>query len=248
MISMFCKKCGNNLPDNAKYCEKCGTSQIRPDGPRGTTHADTGSMPTVGASKQRNYIIIGIVGIAALVIIISVVLSYVALGAVFSTTQTAQDTVNTGAIPQYTVTQRAHETVYKGVEQAASNIQMIGNVYGLAANPSAGIDEIRFTIGLTPGASSVDLSKVKIVFSTSGTSPVIYTQGETASTSIFTTKLNGISAVNSMNANDQIEIDFKVAGVRPNTRMNIELRPSVGASLPFSKTTPASIQQTNVLY
>jgi archaeal flagellin FlaB len=248
---MFCKKCGNNLPDNAKYCEKCGTSQIRPDIPRGTTHADTSSTSVSGISKPSNllkYIIIGIVGIVALVIVISVVLSYMALGAGFVATQTPQETVNTGAVPQFTVTQRAHETVYKGVEQAASNIQMIGNVYGLSSNPSAGIDEIRFTIGPAPGAPSVDLSKLKIVFSTPTTSPAIYTQGETASTSIFTTKSNGVSAVTSMNANEQIEIAFRVAGVRPNTRMTIELRPSVGASLPFSKTTPASIQQTNVLY
>jgi surface protein len=28
---MLCKKCGSNLPDDAKYCEKCGADQIRPD-------------------------------------------------------------------------------------------------------------------------------------------------------------------------------------------------------------------------
>jgi hypothetical protein len=30
--------------------------------------------------------------------------------------------------------------------------------------------------------------------------------------------------------------------------MNIELHPSVGASLPFSKATPATIASTNLLY
>jgi archaellin len=30
--------------------------------------------------------------------------------------------------------------------------------------------------------------------------------------------------------------------------MNIELRPSVGAALPFTKTAPATISMTNVLY
>jgi flagellin FlaB len=71
-------------------------------------------------------------------------------------------------------TQKAQETVYKGVEQATSRIQMIGNVYGLASNPSAGVDEIRFTVGLAPGAPSLDLSKLKIIFSTSSMSPAIY--------------------------------------------------------------------------
>jgi archaeal flagellin FlaB len=248
---MFCKKCGNNLPDNAKFCEKCGTSQIRPDAPRGTTHADARSMPVTDASKPSNflkYVIIGIVGIVALVIIISAVLSSVVLGAGYFSSQKAQETVNTGAIPQYTAVPRAQETVYIGLEQAASNIEMIGNVYGLASSPSAGIDEIRFTIGPAPGAPSVDLSKLKIVFSTPGTSPVIYVQGAAAGTGSFTTKLHGVSSVDLMNANEQVEIDFKVASVQSNTRMTIELRPAVGASLPFTRTTPASIQKTNVLY
>jgi archaellin len=32
-----------------------------------------------------------------------------------------------------------------------------------------------------------------------------------------------------------------------NTKVNIEIRPPVGAALPFSKTTPATITTTNVL-
>ena len=66
--------------------------------------------------------------------------------------------------------------MYKGVEQSTANIQMIGNVYGLASNPSAGITEIRFIIGLAPGASPIDLTKMKIVFSTPSTTPMILTQ------------------------------------------------------------------------
>ena len=51
-----------------------------------------------------------------------------------------------------------------------------------------------------------------------------------------------------MNQNDQVAISFDVADVPANTKMNIEIRPSVGASLPFSKTAPATITKTNVLY
>jgi len=72
--------------------------------------------------------------------------------------------------------QKSQETVYKGVEQASTNIQMIGNVYGLAATPASGINEIRFSIGLAPGAPSVDLTKMKIVFSTPTSSPVTLAQ------------------------------------------------------------------------
>jgi len=161
-------------------------------------------------------------------VVVAAVFSYVVLGAGFFTTQKAQ------------------ETVYKGVEQSTANIQMIGNVYGLSTNNST-ITNLTFVIGLAPGASAIDLTMMKIVFSTPTTSPIILTQGTTDSTTVFTTKI-GSSAVTSMNPNDQVEIAFSTAGVPANTKMNIELRPSVGAALPFSKTAPATIANTNVLY
>jgi flagellin FlaB len=165
-------------------------------------------------------------------VVVAAVFSYVVLGAGFFTTQKAQ------------------ETVYKGVEQSTANIQMIGNVYGLSSVPASGIDEIRFSIGLAPGAPAIDLTKMKIVFSTPTTSPIILAQNNTigASNTTFTTRLNGATNVTSMNANDQVEIDFKPDFVAANTKMTIELRPSVGAALPFTKTTSATISATNVLY
>ena len=139
------------------------------------------------------------------------------------------------------------ETMNGGVEQSTSNVQMIGNVYGLSTN-NAGITEIRFTIGLAPFASPIDLTKMKIVFFTPSTTPITLTQGTTATTSKFTTKLNGVSNVNLMNANEQIEIAFKVSPVSANSKMTIELKPEIGTALPFSKTAPTTIAATNVLY
>ena len=220
-MAKFCPTCGKQLPvENAEICPKCG---VRVQSP-------TKSPPKQSeGSKIGLYIIIAIVLFVGF-IIVAAVFSYVVLGAGFFSTQKAQ------------------ETVYKGVEQSTANIQMIGNVYGLASNPSAGINEIRFTIGLAPGAPAIDLTKMKIVFATPTTGPIILTQGSIASTSVFTSKLTGATNANSMNANDQIEISFKTASLKPNTKLNLELRPSVGAALPFSKTTPATIAATNVLY
>jgi archaellin len=95
---------------------------------------------------------------------------------------------------------------------------------------------------------------MKIVFSTPGstTGPQILAQNNTiaASTTTFTTKINGADATNSMTGNQQVEVYFLIPAntVHPNTKMNIELRPSVGAALPFSKTAPPTIDATNVLY
>ena len=162
-------------------------------------------------------------------VVVAAVFAYVVLGAGFFTTQKAQ------------------ETVYKSVEQSTTNLQLIGNVYGLASDPSSGIDEIKFSIGLAPGALAVDLTKLKIAFSTPATTPVILELGNTATMTTFTAKDAGAgSSLDSMTPNQQIEIDFMVAPIPKDTVMNIEIRPSVGAALPFSKTTPATITNTSV--
>jgi len=148
-------------------------------------------------------------------------------------------------IPTYTP--KTQQPTYTQVTQMPANIQMIGNVYGIALNPSSGIDEIRFTIGLAPGAPAIDLTKMKIVFSTLSTSPIVLTHGAIASTSFFTTKLDG-NNVNTMYIFNQDEITFKISPVKANTKIFIELRPAVGASLPFSKTIPTTISKMNILY
>ena len=103
-------------------------------------------------------------------VVVAAVFSYVVLGAGFFTTQKSQ------------------ETVYKGVEQASTNIQMIGNVYGLASPVASGINTIEFSIGLAPGAPTIDLTKMRIVFSTSASTPVEFTWvTTTADATHFTT-------------------------------------------------------------
>jgi flagellin FlaB len=163
-------------------------------------------------------------------VVVAAVFAYVILGAGFFTTQKAQ------------------ETVYKSVEQSTTNLQLIGNVYGIASNTSAGVDEVKFSINLAPGAPTIDLTKLKIVFSTPDTQPIILTHGDNSTLAVFTAKEAGAgSSLSSMTQNQQIEINFKVAPVPVNTQVNIEIRPPVGAALPFSKRTPATITTTNVL-
>jgi len=165
-------------------------------------------------------------------VVVAAVFSYVVLGAGFFTTQKAQ------------------ETIYKGVEQSTTNIQLIGNVYGLSNETTKGISEVRFSLGLAPGASASDLTKLKIVFSTPAITPVMLSwTNATASETAFTAKVNGAGdVVSSIDSSQQVEIDFLTEYVPATTRMNIEIRPAVGAALPFSKTTPATISGTSLLY
>ena len=169
-------------------------------------------------------------------VVVAAVFSYVVLGAGFFTTQKAQ------------------EAVYTAVAQATSNIQMTGQVYGTATLPDQGVDTISFSIGLAPGSPTLDISKLKIVFSTPSDAPKTYTWGSgiasgtsfSANETLAGTTTPGLPYLGPQN---QTQISFIVTPKVPkNTIINIEIRPSVGAALPFSKTTPPSLTATNVLY
>ena len=168
-------------------------------------------------------------------VVVAAVFSYVVLGAGFFTTQKAQ------------------ETVYKGVEQSTTNIQMIGQVYGLATNKTSGIDQIRFTIGLAPGAPSINLEKMNIIVSTPTYGPKTLVWGSTNTSTKDTTFVvlkNGdaaLGAQSTMTAGDQMEIRFLVTDIPKDTKVNVEMRPGIGAALPFSKTTPPAVENINVL-
>ena len=167
-------------------------------------------------------------------IIVASVFSYVILGAGFFTTQKAQ------------------ETVYRSVEQSTTNVQLVGNVYGLASNTTEGIDQIRFTIGLVPGTQYIDLEKLTVIVSTPVFGPKILAwTNESSSTkdTNFIALKNGIgNSQSTMTSGDQVEIQFNITSVPRDTRITIEIHPGVGASYPFSKTTPSIIAPNNLIY
>jgi flagellin FlaB len=167
-------------------------------------------------------------------IVVASVFSYVILGAGFFTTQKAQ------------------ETVYRGVEQSTTNVQLVGNVYGLASDTTEGIDQIRFTIGLVPGTPSIDLEKMKIVVSTPTLGPeILRWTNESSSTrdTKFIALIDGAGTSQpAMVSGEQTEIQLNITAVPRDTTINIEIRPALGASYPFSKTTPSIISPNNIIY
>ncbi len=167
-------------------------------------------------------------------VVVAAVFAYVVLGAGFYTTQKAQ------------------ETVYRGIEQSTTNVQLVGNVYGLATDTDEGIDQIRFTIGLVPGTPYIDLEKMKIVVSTPTSSPKILVWTNASSSTDDTNFIalkDGIgTSQTTMTSGDQTEIQFNITAVTRDTKINFEIRPGLGASYPFSKTTPSMISPNNLLY
>jgi len=169
-------------------------------------------------------------------VVVAAVFSYVVLGAGFYTTQKSQ------------------ETVYKSVEQATSNIQMVGNVYGIASTGSSAIDAIEFTIGLTPGAPTADLTKLTVMYSSDTVSPVKYTYGGAVSDAtqhLFSAMKSGTTtAAPAMVQNDQITIRIDLAStdvLSANSKYNLEIRPVQGAAYTFTRMTGPNVFKTNVL-
>jgi len=165
-------------------------------------------------------------------VVVAAVFSYVILGAGFYTTQKSQ------------------ETVYKSVEQATSNVQMTGTVYGLASEPASGIDAIEFTISLTPGAPDADLTKMTVMYSSDNVEPIIYRYGGTISDySHFSAYESGTSTVApAMPQQTQVNIKIKLeTKLLANERYNFEIRPSKGAVYAFTRTAGPKIYRSNLL-
>jgi len=168
-------------------------------------------------------------------VVVAAVFSYVVLGAGFFTTQKSQ------------------QTIYKGVEQATSNIQMLGQVYGTNSGGGDGtsIKHIAFSIGLAPGAPSIDLSKMIIVVSQPG-DPVIHQLhygGETPSATEFSSiNAQDGTALPTLAGQQQAKITFDMdPAIRRNGQVNIEIRPAVGAAMPFTRQAPATINPSQIL-
>jgi len=161
-------------------------------------------------------------------VIVAAVFSYVVLGAGFFATQKAQ------------------ETVYRGVEQGTSNLQMIGNVYG--TGDGGNINNLTFYIGLAPGAPSLDLTTMKIQVAKPGSSTI----SQLGYAATATATQYGSSAATLSDQNQvTIIIDLKdnaVGNLSANGKINIQLSPSVGASLPFIRTAPATLTASQILY
>ena len=189
--------------------------------------------------KQRDEGFTGLEAAIVLIafVVVAAVFSYVVLGAGFFTTQKSQ------------------ETVYKGVEQSTSNLQMVGNVYGTTANTAVGIKNISFNIGLAPGAPALDISKMIVIVSKPGETTInqlVYTSNLNSSAGVNFAAVDasiGVTAPTLQGQNQTI-ITIALANdyMPKNGKVNIQLSPAVGASLPFTRTAPATIQNSQILY
>jgi flagellin FlaB len=174
-------------------------------------------------------------------VVVAAVFSYVVLGAGFFTTQKSQ------------------QVVHSGVTQAASNIVVKGEVYGIANEDLSAVKYIRFDTGLAAGGLPVDMNKTTMVYSTAaGSVTTLEKIGDAGVDTDYTTLAAGEWAISehrpSLNS-DLLQSDslFTIyvmppEEIAPREKFNIEIKPEAGASLGIERSVPAGITNTTLLY
>lgn len=170
-------------------------------------------------------------------VVVAAVFSYVVLGAGFFTTQKSQ------------------QVVHAGVTQAASNIVVKGEVYGISTSTFTKVNQVRFDIGLAAGGLPVDVDKLVVVMSTGSDVQTLEqaADGTIAPTagqwSIYATNPTGGDAL--LQADESMTLYVTPPELQPlstRTVFNIELKPETGASLGIMRTVPAGIEAVTLLY
>jgi len=188
-------------------------------------------------------------------VVVAAVFSYVVLGAGFFTTQKAQ------------------QVVYSGVQQASSNLIIIGETYGSAVGTLTApprINSLTFSIGLAAGGSSVDLNKTVFTYQNRTVLKTIdFSSGNPLSVPpnqprcaagvapgsyqwciVSSQNDDGDSA---LERNEQFTIlikltDVSTGGLPPSEDFTLTVRPDIGAALPIHKSAPGGLTAMNVLH
>jgi flagellin FlaB len=172
-------------------------------------------------------------------VVVAAVFSYVVLGAGFFTTQKSQ------------------QVVHSGVTQAASNIVVKGEVYGIASSGASSLNYIRFDIGLAAGGIPVDAEQITMTMSTSQAVDTLdYDNAGTATPGAGEWSIaerHGNQATNDYLLQPDESFTIYVAPpsditLATRTQFNIELKPETGASLGIQRTIPAGIEPVTLLY
>jgi len=158
-------------------------------------------------------------------VVVAAVFSYVVLGAGFFTTQKAQESVHTA------------------VGQATSAVELSGPVM-VQAGAGNTVSNASFYLQLAAGGASVDVSKIGYTVSTS--KKVVTIQG--TDPQVIVVWLKTTSPGNLLEPREMVLIDldlaamgFLEADMTVNDKINIEVKPPVGSSLPISRNLPAAL-------
>ena len=157
--------------------------------------------------------------------------SYVVLGAGFFTTQKSQ------------------QVVHAGVTQAASNIVVKGNVYGISSQTNK-INALQFDIGLAAGGIPVDVTRIVYTFSQPGVTPKNIAHATSDTPTLDSWYITAQSDTSSLLTEGQYKtiVVQPLTGMDPRGTFTLEIKPENGAALGLDRNIPAGITSTTLLY
>lgn len=160
-------------------------------------------------------------------VVVAAVFSYVVLGAGFFTTQKAQQTVHTG------------------VAQTTSSVEVSGPVSVEINAGGTDVSVITFYLQLAAGGTGVDMSKVTFTLSTP-TQVETFTNNQVSYKWVKENSPPGSdhhTTTGLLTAREMVLVTItpglSSSDLGTNTAFTIDVNPSVGASLPISRTLPA---------
>ncbi len=147
--------------------------------------------------------------------------------------------------------------------QAASSIEVLGDVYGFDQGGVNNVTNISFTVGLTAGNQPMDMARMRVTLTTgtgrdilqlhntTGAEHGLVGQGNWSVTRIFD-PVPSAELKNDLvlNPNEKFQITVRPSAaniIPPDQRFTISMQPEVGAMTTVVRTTPADIKAVNVL-
>ncbi|MDO8840750.1 MAG: flagellin [Methanocalculus sp.] len=166
-------------------------------------------------------------------VVVAAVFSYVMLGAGFFTAQKSQEVVHTG------------------IAQAASSIELTGDVYGYGNTSSTGLKSINFTIALTSGMSPMNISAMVVSYADRNQREYLtYSPGSASVSTWYISKFfNNVTDDTVLEPTEKFTLTMTLPtnNPTPNTRFTILMQPEIGALTTVVRTVPASIYPVNIL-
>lgn len=160
-------------------------------------------------------------------VVVAAVFSYVMLGAGFFTSQ------------------KSKEVVHTGTDMATSSVELSGDVIGVGNSGNTAVQKVVFTLSLTAGNNPVDISKLVISYRDNST----YVGNIFVNDSTNTTWIGPNNGNNLLEQYEKVQLTVTVPStVGANGKMDFEIKPATGASLPITKTAPPFIENYMVLY
>lgn len=167
-----------------------------------------------------------------------ILIAFVVVAAVFAFT-----ILSTGTF----LTERSKEAAYSGLQEVRGSMELKGSV--VLENTG---DEVVFNLATVAGGSSVDLSKIKMMYRDSSNNvDLTYDSGTTPSAGewVATTTAATPAALQILTSGNLAKITVKLsAAITANQTFALEVKPPSGGVMQIERTAPAQIDQITDLH